>query len=63
MRYKKVICDCSENILPHIHTLEGLMVPNVGDWIIRGVNGEFYSCRAEIFEKTYRIVKAKGERP
>jgi hypothetical protein len=36
-----------------IHTLEGLMLANVGDWIIKGVNGEFYPCKPDIFEKTY----------
>lgn len=36
-----------------IRTLEGEMRGEVGDWIIRGVNGEFYSCKPDIFEKTY----------
>lgn len=36
-----------------IHTLEGVMRGEVGDWIIRGVNGEFYPCKPDIFEKTY----------
>lgn len=36
-----------------IPTLEGTMDGNVGDWIIKGVNGEFYSCKPDIFEKTY----------
>lgn len=36
-----------------IHTLEGTMKANVGDWIIRGVQGEFYPCRGDIFEATY----------
>lgn len=36
-----------------IPTLEGQMIANVGDWIIRGVNGEFYPCKPDIFEKTY----------
>lgn len=41
---------------PHqmlIHTLEGTMRANVGDYIIRGVQGEFYPCRGDIFEQTY----------
>lgn len=37
-----------------IETLEGQMRGNIGDWIIRGVSGEFYPCKNEIFEKTYR---------
>ena len=36
-----------------INTLEGVMRASVGDWIIKGVNGEFYPCKPEIFEKTY----------
>jgi len=36
-----------------ISTLEGDMIANPGDWIIKGVNQEFYPCKAEIFEKTY----------
>lgn len=39
--------DCS------IETLEGVMKANVGDYIIKGVNGEFYPCKPDIFEKTY----------
>ena len=36
-----------------IHTLEGVMRADVGDWVIRGVAGEFYPCRDEIFAATY----------
>ena len=36
-----------------IATLEGVMEAKVGDYIIRGVNGEFYPCKPDIFEKTY----------
>lgn len=39
-----------------IHTLEGTMRADVGDWIIRGVQGEFYPCRGDIFEATYEAV-------
>lgn len=42
-----------ETPLMLIHTLEGLMAASPGDWIIRGVNGEFYPCKPDIFEKTY----------
>ena len=34
-------------------TLEGFMHVSVGDWIIQGVNGEFYPCKPDIFEQTY----------
>lgn len=36
-----------------IQTLEGVMMASVGDYIIRGVNGEFYPCKPDIFEKSY----------
>lgn len=36
-----------------VETREGTMRGNPGDWIIRGVAGEFYPCKNEIFEKTY----------
>ena len=39
-----------------IPTLEGNMTANTGDFIIRGVNGEFYPCKPDIFEKTYEKV-------
>lgn len=39
-----------------IHTLEGVMHVSENDWIIKGVNGEFYPCKPEIFEKTYEAV-------
>lgn len=37
----------------YIDTLEGRMLANYGDYIIKGVNGEFYPCKSDIFEKTY----------
>ena len=45
-----------------IHTLEdgndvrAKHVATIGDWIIKGVNGEFYPCKPDIFEKTYEAV-------
>ena len=36
-----------------VNTLEGDMEAGPGDWIIKGVNGEFYPCKPDIFEKTY----------
>jgi hypothetical protein len=39
-----------------INTLEGKMEASVGDYIIKGVNGEFYPCKADIFHKTYEKV-------
>ena len=39
-----------------IHTLEGSMRANEGDWIIRGVKGELYPCKPDIFAATYEEV-------
>lgn len=39
-----------------IETLEGLLKARPGDWIIRGVHGEFYPCKPDIFEATYEPV-------
>ena len=36
-----------------INTLEGSMHASEGDWIIKGVHGEFYPCKPDIFEETY----------
>ena len=41
----------------HINTLEGRMTAQVGDWIIKGVAGEFYPCKPDIFEATYEAVE------
>jgi len=40
-----------------IPTLEGLMLASTGDYIIKGVQGEFYPCKPDIFEKTYDEVE------
>lgn len=39
-----------------IHTLEGDHLAKEGDYIIKGVHGEFYPCKPDIFEQTYEIV-------
>ena len=36
-----------------IATLEGVMIAKEGDWIIKGVKGEFYPCKPDIFGATY----------
>lgn len=41
----------------NIETLEGTMRANPGDYIIKGVNGEYYPCKPDIFEKTYEKVE------
>lgn len=40
----------------NIETLEGVMKANVGDYIIKGIKGEFYPCKPDIFEDTYEKV-------
>lgn len=40
-----------------ITTLEGIMVARLGDWIIKGVRGEFYPCAENIFYETYEKVE------
>ena len=42
-----------------IKTLEGTMIANAGDYIIQGVHGEIYPCKADIFQKTYTEDKPK----
>jgi hypothetical protein len=50
---------CGDKIIHHpiagtfIKTLEGLMKADKGDYIIKGVKGEFYPCKPDIFELTY----------
>ena len=40
-----------------IQTLEGTIRAREGDWIIKGVKGEFYPCKPDIFEATYEAVE------
>lgn len=37
----------------YIHTMEGVMRADRGDWIIRGIKGEMYPCKPDIFAMTY----------
>lgn len=45
-------------VLPHltINTLEGVMTAGKDDWVIRGVKGEFYPCKPDVFTATYEAV-------
>lgn len=45
-----------------IHTLEGDMTARVGDYIIRGVHGEHYPCKPDIFAETYEEVTTEADR-
>ena len=48
----------TDNTDIYINTLEGEMRAEVGDYIIKGVKGEFYPCKPDIFEATYEPVEA-----
>ena len=54
---------CGSKIKSHpltgvvIETLEGNMLASKGDYIIKGVKGEFYPCKPDIFEATYEAVE------
>lgn len=55
----KALVECSEDRTSfsfQIQTLEGVMTASPGDWIIKGINGEFYPCKPDIFEKTYEPI-------
>jgi hypothetical protein len=53
----KRTCLPAKDRIIHIETLEGVMTANIGDWIIRGVKGEFYPCKPDIFEMTYEVAE------
>lgn len=40
-----------------VRTLEGTILADIGDWIIRGVAGEHYPCKPDIFDATYEQVE------
>jgi len=46
--------DAGDLLIP---TLEGTMRASVGDYVIRGVQGELYPCKPDIFEQTYDLVE------
>ena len=39
-----------------IHTIDGIMAADPGDYIIKGIKGEFYPCKKEIFEQCYEVL-------
>ena len=55
---KNIECDSAQMTLV-VATLEGVMHADPGDWIIKGVKGEFYPCKPDIFEATYEAVEAE----
>jgi hypothetical protein len=48
---------CANDCRMFINTLEGTMEASIGDYIIKGINEEFYPCKPNIFEKTYEKVE------
>jgi len=54
--------ECRDKHVLIIHTLEGEHRADVGDWIIKGVIGEFYPCKPDIFAQTYEPVDGESER-
>lgn len=50
---ENALCSDLSIVIP---TLEGDMVAQKGDYIIKGVQGEFYPCKPDIFEQTYEEV-------
>ena len=51
----------TNNMTVKIKTLEGIMRASCGDWIIRGVKGELYPCKPDIFESTYEPVTEESD--
>jgi len=49
-----------DRLFAAIPTLEGVMTAEEGDWIIKGVKGEIYPCKHDIFEKTYERVEEEA---
>lgn len=47
----------SSDDAPCIQTLEGTMRAEIGDWIIKGIKGEFYPCKPDIFAATYEAAE------
>jgi hypothetical protein len=52
-----------DNNVLHVKTLEGEHIASEGDWIIKGVQGEFYPCKPDVFEKTYERASLQEAEP
>lgn len=57
--FQRVMNAHQEQDFLFINTLEGAHKANLGDWIIKGVKGEFYPCKPDIFELTYEPADEK----
>lgn len=49
--------DAQNTYTMFVQTLEGKMEASIGDWIIRGVSGELYPCKPDIFLMTYEVAE------
>jgi hypothetical protein len=54
--YPRSFCSPTRGNIMEIHTLEGVMTAQEGDYIIKGVQGEFYPCKPDIFAETYEAL-------
>jgi hypothetical protein len=65
--FRAKVCNCTSKIGEaqewHIHTLEGPLHISDCDWIIKGVKGEFYPCKPDIFAATYEAVPPEPTPP
>lgn len=52
----KIVSGLGAKCVLGLRTLEGVMEASPGDYVIRGVQGEFYPCKPDIFEATYEPV-------
>ena len=57
IRLQNIDVDGVEKTELYINTLEGCMHASEGDWIIKGVQGEFYPCKPDVFEETYELAE------
>jgi hypothetical protein len=58
---KACSCDAERRPTLKIQTLEGDMTARLGDWVIKGVKGEFYPIKDEIFKATYEAVEGGSD--
>ena len=52
----EIIAECERSGGININTLKGIMLASKGDWVIKGVKGEYYPCKPDIFEATYEQI-------
>ena len=52
----EIIAECERSRGININTLEGIMLVSKGDWVIKGVKGEYYPCKSDIFKATYEQI-------